>query len=89
MIRMIVRHDVDDYRTWRKAYDDFATERLGMGVRGDGVYRSVDNSNDVTAYHDFDTAEDAKAFAGSPRLREVMEGAGVSSPPRIWFVEKA
>jgi len=89
MTRMFVRHDVDDYETWRKAYDDFDDERGGMGVRGHGVYRSVDNGNDVTAYHDFDSADAANAFAGSPRLREVMETAGVSSPPQIWFVEQA
>ena len=46
MIRMMVRHDVTDYDTWRKAYDDFDAERAGMGVRGDGVYRAVDNPND-------------------------------------------
>lgn len=89
MVRMFVRHEVDDYSTWRRAYDDFDEERQGMGVRDDAVYRSVDNENDVTAYHDFDDADSAQAFAASPRLREVMEGAGVSSAPQIWFVEQA
>jgi hypothetical protein len=89
MIKMMVRHGVTDYDTWRKAYDDFDEERSGMGVRGDGVYREVDNPRNVTAYHDFDSIEDARAFAESPRLREVMEGAGVASAPDIWFVEKA
>jgi len=89
MIRMIVRHAVTDYDTWRKAYDDFDEERNGMGVRGHGVYREVDNPRNITAYHDFDSIEAARSFAESPRLREVMEGAGVSSAPDIWFVEKA
>lgn len=89
MIRMMVRHDVADYGTWRKAYDDFDEERAGMGVRGDGVYRAVDNPNNVTAYHDFDSIDAAQSFASSPRLREVMEGAGVAGAPDIWFVEKA
>ncbi len=87
MTRMFVRHDVADYAVWRKAYDDFDSERNGMGVRGAAVYRSVDNDRDVTAYHDFDSAEAAKAFAESPRLKEVMQGAGVASAPQIWFVE--
>jgi len=89
MIRMIVRHDVEDYGTWRQAYDDFDEERGGMGVRGHGVYCEAGNANNVTAYHDFDSLEEAQAFAGSPRLREVMEGAGVAGAPDIWFVEKA
>lgn len=89
MVRMIVRHDVADYDAWRKAYDDFDEERSGLGVRGDGVYRAVDNPNNVTAYHDFDSIEAAQAFAASPRLREVMQGAGVAGAPDIWFVEEA
>ena len=69
--------------------EDFAEERSQMGVRGDGVYRAVDNPSNVTAYHSFDSIEAAKGFASSPRLREVMEGAGVVSAPDIWFVEEA
>jgi hypothetical protein len=89
MIRMMVRHDVVDYGTWRNAYDEFDEERTRMGVRGDGVYRAVDNPNSITAYHDFDSIEAAQSFASSARLREVMEGAGVAGAPDIWFVEKA
>ena len=60
-----------------------------MGVSGDGVYRAVDNPNNVTAYHDFNSIEAAQSFASSQRLREVMEGAGVAGAPDIGFVEKA
>ena len=87
MIRMFVRHDVEDHAKWRGAYEDFDEERKGMGVQGDAVSRSVDIGNDITAYHDFADAETAQEFAASARLREVMEGAGVSSAPQIWFVE--
>ena len=88
MIRMFVRHEVQDYAKWRRAFDDFNDERVGMGVQGAAVYRSVDDGNDITAYHDFDDVDTGRAFADSPRLREVMEGAGVSSAPQIWFVEQ-
>ena len=90
MVRMFVRHGVNDYGAWRKAYDDFDEERTStMGVVGNGVYRSVDDGNDVTAYHDFESVEAARSFASSPRLREVMAGAGVAGEPQIWFVESA
>ncbi len=55
MARMIVRHSVKNYRTWRKAYDAFDGERQGMGVIGDGVYQALYDPNDVTVYHDFKT----------------------------------
>ena len=89
MVRMFVRHSVSDYRVWRKAYNGFDAERTAMGVIGAGVYRSAEDPNDITAYHDFATITKAKAFASSARLKEVMKGAGVSSAPQIWFVKEA
>ncbi len=89
MIRMFVRHKVTDFDHWKQGYDAFDEERKGMGVVGDAVYRSVVDTNEVTAWHDFSTLEEAQAFVGSPRLREVMDEAGVASDPDIWFTESA
>ncbi len=89
MVRLFVRHEVTDYGPWRAAYNDFDEERRSMGVIGAAVYRSVSDGNDVTIYHDFQTMDAAQAFVGSARLREVMEKAGVSGQPDIWFVEEA
>jgi len=89
MARLFVRHEVADFTTWKRAYDDFDQERRGLGVVGDGVYQADDNPNHVTAYHDFDSMDAAKAFASSNRLREVMVNAGVVGVPDIWFATKA
>lgn len=89
MIRMFVRHDVADFDKWLKAYHDFGAERGGMGVIGDAVYRSVVDGNNVTATHDFESLDEAKAFIESPRLREAMEAAGVTSQPDAWFTNPA
>jgi hypothetical protein len=86
MIRLFVRHNVDDYEAWRKVYDEFDEERRSMGVTDDAVFQSTDNPNDVTAWHDFDTAEAARAFASSDQLRNGMQRAGVQGEPQIWFV---
>jgi quinol monooxygenase YgiN len=89
VIRLYARHPVTDYAAWRKAYDDFDAERAGMGVTAHAVYQSVDDPNDITVCHEFASEEQAKAFASSPRLREVMEQAGVAGEPEIWFVSEA
>ena len=89
MVRMFIRHVVGDYRVWRRAYNAFDKERRGMGVIGHAVYREVTTPNEVTVSHDFASVARAKAFAGSPRLREVMKGAGVKGKPTIWFVKPA
>jgi hypothetical protein len=85
MVRMFVRHEVADFGKWKKGYDDFDKERRGLGVVGDAVYRVVDNGNDVIVTHDFESLEKARTFVDSPRLKEVMAGAGVTGQPTIWF----
>ena len=85
MIRMFVRHDVTDYAKWRAVYDGFDQERSGMGVKAQAVYQAAGDPTDVTVTHDFDDLPSAQAFAGAPRLKEVMGEAGVAGAPQIWF----
>jgi hypothetical protein len=89
MATLFVRHRVKSFGTWKAAYDAFDVERKTMGVIGHGVYQADGNPDDVTVYHEFDSMDKAKAFAGSARLKEVMEGAGVAGSPEIWFTNRA
>lgn len=89
MIRMFVRHPVADFSEWKQAYDSFDDERQGMGVVDHGVYKSADDPNDVTVWHDFESLESARRFAESERLREAMSEAGVSGEPMIWYTRRA
>jgi hypothetical protein len=86
MVRLFIRHNVEDYRAWRKAYDEFDQQRRSMGVTDDAVFQSIDNPNDVTVWHDFDTAEAAQALGSSDELKNAMQGAGVQGEPRVWYV---
>ena len=87
MVRLFVRHDVADYATWRKGYDEQDAMRSSGGVKNAEVYVSLDDGNDVTVIHDFDTADAAKAFVEAPELREIMKAIGVVSSPTIWFTQ--
>jgi len=89
MVRLFIRHNVADYQAWRQGYDDFDEQRRSMGVTGDAVYQSIDDPSDVTAWHDFDTAEEAQAFVGSDELKNAMQNAGVQGEPEIWFVTES
>jgi hypothetical protein len=86
---MFVHHRVEDYPRWREGYDAFDEERRGIGVTDDGVFRGVEDPNDVTVFHDFATDDEARAFAESARLREVMGEAGVLGAPEVWFAAHA
>ncbi|MFO1150737.1 MAG: antibiotic biosynthesis monooxygenase [Alsobacter sp.] len=89
MITIFVRHEVENYPKWRAAYDEFDGTRTAMGVRAAAIYRSADDTNDVTVTHDFDSLDNAKAFASSQELRAAMQRAGVLGTPQVWFVSKA
>lgn len=87
MTRLFVRHPVKDFTAWKSVYDSFDGERKDLGVLGDAVFQSIDDPNDVTVWHDFETRETAHAFVESLRLRDAMESAGVAGQPTIWFTE--
>jgi hypothetical protein len=83
MVRMFVRHEVADYDGWREVYDGF--DRRSHGVVADAVYRSLDDPNDITVVHDFESAESAHAFIEASDLEGAMRSSGVTSTPTIWF----
>jgi len=87
MVRMYARHQVADYDAWRKVYDAF--DRESLGVRHHAVYRRVDDPNEITVWHDFDDRETAESFAGSDELKAAMAEAGVVSAPNIWVTDEA
>jgi hypothetical protein len=89
MATLFIRHTVADYGKWRQAYNDFDAERQTMGVTSHGVYQLDGNQNDVTVYHEFASMDAAKSFANSPRLKDVMAGAGVQGAPTVWFTQRA
>jgi hypothetical protein len=41
----------------------------------------VDNPNDVTVTHDFDTVDAARMFVNAEGLKKAMQEAGVTGPP--------
>ena len=86
MVRLFIRHNVDDYAAWRKVYDEFDQQRGPLGVTGDAVFQSIDDPNDVTVWHDFETAEAALAFDSSSELKDAMQRAGVRGKPQVWLV---
>ena len=84
---MFARHKVNDYDTWKRAYDKFVTVRKENGVTGASVHRDASDANTVVVTHQFKDVDAAMAFAGSEELKLAMMEAGVAGPPEIWFSE--
>lgn len=60
---LIVRHEVNDFDTWKKGHDEAAEFIKEMGVIADSVYRDLGNPNMVTVYHQFADVGTLEAFA--------------------------
>lgn len=88
MTRMFIRHAVNDFDTWKQAYDDFSDTQQRLGVTSESVFRDANDPSSVTVIHDFDDQQTAEAFAGSDEVKQAMGDAGVAGPPDIWFAEE-
>ncbi|MCX7305542.1 MAG: cyclase [Hyphomicrobiales bacterium] len=88
MTTMFAKHHVSHYDSWRKVYDALDPVRKAHGVVRQRVYRSVDDPNEVTVMHRFETAKGAFEFAESKELKAAMAKGGVVGKPTIWFTER-
>ena len=88
MATLFVRHRVGDFNAWKQAYDEFDAQRRSMGVTSQGVYQAEGDPTDVTVYHEFNTAQEARAFIESAELRETMQRAGVQGTPDVWLTTR-
>jgi quinol monooxygenase YgiN len=86
-VTMFVRHNVNDFQSWKKVYDSIASLRQKMGVTGASVHRDTQEPNTVVIMHQFKDTQSAKAFGASEELKSAMTRAGVSGPPAFWFTE--
>lgn len=82
----IVRHEVQDFATWKRGFDDDGDARRKAGIIGHAVNRSVKNPNLVVIYLQAESVDSLRAFAGRPELKAVMKAAGVVGAPDISFV---
>jgi hypothetical protein len=64
MATLRIEHAISDYQTWQQAFDSFAEARAAAGVRGFTIRQPVDDPKYLTLDLEFDTAEQAEAFAG-------------------------
>ena len=87
MATMFVRHKVNNYDNWKRAYDEFASVRKEKGVTGASVHRDANDPNIIIGIHKFKDMDAAIGFANSDDLKSAMAKAGVNGQPEIWFGE--
>lgn len=89
MAHMIIRHRIDAYGPWRKAFDDHRSARTAAGLRDLHVWRNADDGSELILLFEATDLDSAREFAASPELRDKMRAAGVQGKPQISFVDEA
>lgn len=78
-------HTVKDYGKWRPFFDADSANRQAAGMENIVVARNIANPNNLLIVLKISDMAKAKAFQADPKLKEVMQKAGVISKPEINF----
>jgi heme-degrading monooxygenase HmoA len=90
MIYVVLEHEMRDFEQLKQVYTDDAERRRRMGCLGGRIWRGADDPDWVTVVMEWDTVENARAFAGSFELEQAMHWATVKAPTtRITVYEEA
>jgi len=82
----VISHKVENFETWKAAFDAHAQARTDAGIAAAHVNQAVEDPNQVTVYLASDDDQAIAAFIGSPDLKDAMQQAGVVGAPSIAFV---
>ncbi len=82
---MVVSHEVEDFDRWKEVFDQALPTRRAVGEMSFYILNNPTNRNLVTVWFEWDTMENARAFASDPILANGMVAAGVISTPVFYF----
>ncbi len=86
--QVLVIHDVSDYNKWRPIFDSHENARARAGLTTSRVFRNTERPEEVVVALDVENLPDAREFFSSEGLKNTMQAAGVSSSPKIRFLEE-
>jgi hypothetical protein len=79
----VVTQAVENYETWKRAFDAHADARRSAGITTTHVNRHAENPNLLSVYLAGTDATKLTAFLSSSDLAATMLNAGVKGPPHI------
>jgi hypothetical protein len=82
----VVTHEVNDYATWKHAFDEHSAVRAKAGIVGTHINISADNPNLVSVYLAAADQASLKAFLNNDDLEATMMKAGVKGPPTVSLI---
>lgn len=88
MTHLIIRHKVNDYSSWKIAFDEFVDMRRAGGEKSFQIFHASEDPNNVTVLFEWESEEKANRFLESKELKEAMTNAGVIEAPEIHHLDR-
>jgi quinol monooxygenase YgiN len=82
---VLIIHEVEDYKSWKKVFDHAADIRKEAGEISYQVLKYVDNPRKIVHFSAWTSITAAKQFFESLKLVEIRIEAGVKSPEFIYL----
>ena len=80
---VVVTHEVENYETWKRAFDQHASSRKSAGIVSTHINRDSAQPNLLSVYMAGNDPAKLASFLSSQELMSTMLDAGVKGPPRI------
>jgi heme-degrading monooxygenase HmoA len=82
---VLIIHEVEDYDSWKKIFDNASDIRRAAGERTYQILKYASDRNKVVHFSSWTSIDDAKRFFESPKLVKIRAEAGVKSPDFIYL----
>jgi quinol monooxygenase YgiN len=82
---VLIIHEVEDYTSWKKVFDNAVDIRREAGERTYQVLKYENNPNKVVHFSAWTSIDAAKQFFESSQLVKIRKEAGVKSPDFIYL----
>ena len=83
MPHILIQHKVEDFATWKEAYDSRTDVHDAAGFKELQILQGLDNPNNIVILFFNPNIERAREYLNSDDLKQAMEGAGVIGAPQI------
>jgi heme-degrading monooxygenase HmoA len=91
MAHVLWHFKVEDYARWKSVFDGDPLDRGSNGSKGGFVFRSANDPNEVMLLleWDDDKLDQFRQLNQSPKMKEVQERSGYTSPPEVYILNVA
>ena len=87
-VKLLALLHVQDFDTFKPVFDEMRAVREEHGAKNHRLHRSLDDPNQILTITEWDSADQARAFAHSLQLKEAQERAGVDAPSGFTVYEE-